>query len=739
MNSLRTVYAQFIKSLCTVYAHVAQAHILTAHVAHAGRWGASCGALTLRGGKNMQRRGAAGLLLLGLLLGTCLAGSRAQWVCMGGHLPGGGRDRGVRGSPNKTPLTSPDALFYLHHLRSCAMCPVGAVATGGISTTGGGGGVDFSSFCVGLSHLVCLLCCRVWELPGIGLLLLASSSIFNTSSSHFPVALLVLVFWVTNVHFPRTRCRLLSGVLTWLLLRGWPSYMGKLLYLFWVLHNPLFPQPEAMQVDSGPPLVRPPLPAGVEEELRAVFGEDMSVDELLRADTGGHHHTCPVVGCCRHAGGNRPGWGTFGSLRAHVDQHLSGELPGRPTESWFQVNRLGCCNVCGLTISTRVQGQTHPRCHSQRDHVLQPPPPHQVSSGDLPDLSAVFCTPIRTKEHLPKSLLPMVKAEYGKLVAAVLQTSRPDAWDPPNGTDTAAHKAAREAWVHFFMFPKCVLRQFGRGQRPQQAYHFTKSLLVRWRLGERAGLWSEACQASTPKPRGARAHPSPDTIRAHKVLEAERLAGLGRPSQAIHRLQSPGLAHDTPQVKQKLLAKFPPVPPHTPAADTLHMPPPPIIPIPLVAKAIRSFSTGTGPGPDGLRADLLKALMGNDEDDGILPLYRDLVQLLVDGLAPAHLRPWLGGGQLIGIGKVDPQGNPIPLDQDARPIVMGATWRKVAFKCTLALDKQSIRDRLLPTQLAVGVSCGAEVMVHAARHWIHQNRQRNNYVLLQKRHQECFQ
>ena len=95
-----------------------------------------------------------------------------------------------------------------------------------------GGGVDFSSLCVGLSHLVCLLCCRVWELPGIGLLLLASSSIFNTSSSHFPVALLVLVFWVTNVHFPRTRCRLLSGVLTWLLLRGWPSYMGKLLYLF---------------------------------------------------------------------------------------------------------------------------------------------------------------------------------------------------------------------------------------------------------------------------------------------------------------------------------------------------------------------------------------------------------------------------------------------------------------------------------------------------------------------------
>ena len=66
------------------------------------------------------------------------------------------------------------------------------------------------------------------------------------------------------------------------------------------------------------------------------------------------------------------------------------------------------------------------------------------------------------------------------------------------------------------------------------------------------------------------------------------------------------------------------------------------------------------------------------------------------------------------------------------------TWRKVAFKCTLAIDKQTIRDRLLPTQLAVGVSCGAEVMVHAARHWIHQNRQRDNCVLLQKDIRNAF-
>ena len=124
--------------------------------------------------------------------------------------------------------------------------------------------------------------------------------------------------------------------------------------------------------------------------------------------------------------------------------------------------------------------------------------------------------------------------------------------------------------------------------------------------------------------------------------------------------------------------------------------------------------------------------MGPDDDDTIIPLYRDFVQLLVDGLAPAYLRPWLAGGQLIGIGKVDAAGMPIPLDQDARPIVMGLTWRKIAFKCTLAMDKARIQERLAPSQLAVGVLCGAEIMVHAARHWIDAHQTDANYVLLQK-------
>ena len=70
-------------------------------------------------------------------------------------------------------------------------------------------------------------------------------------------------------------------------------------------------------------------------------------------------------------------------------------------------------------------------------------------------------------------------------------------------------------------------------------------------------------------------------------------------------------------------------------------------------------------------------------------------------------------GTLVGIGKVDKEGKSVLLTQDARPIVMGYVFRKLLFKCTFRLDTATIRDRQLPQQVAVGVSGGAEAMVHA--------------------------
>ncbi|CAE7428218.1 RvY_04325-1, partial [Symbiodinium natans] len=113
-------------------------------------------------------------------------------------------------------------------------------------------------------------------------------------------------------------------------------------------------------------------------------------------------------------------------------------------------------------------------------------------------------------------------------------------------------------------------------------------------------------------------------------------------------------------------------------------------------QALRSFEHGKGPGPDGLRADFLRLLL---ESPG---------------------------------GKRDGQGQAIPLSQDARPIVMGTTWRKLCFKTTFLLDKVRIQERLAPQQFAVGVRSGAEAMIHATRAWLRLNSHRRDYVLLQR-------
>ena len=51
----------------------------------------------------------------------------------------------------------------------------------------------------------------------------------------------------------------------------------------------------------------------------------------------------------------------------------------------------------------------------------------------------------------------------------------------------------------------------------------------------------------------------------------------------------------------------------------------------------------------------------------------------------------LGLAEAIGVGKTDARAEPIPLNEDARPIVMGLIWRKLVFKCTLTMDRPEVQ------------------------------------------------
>ena len=471
-------------------------------------------------------------------------------------------------------------------------------------------------------------------------------------------------------------------------------------------------------------------------------GEILGSGNGIRSHGGPQKFYCPIQGCARSRG-QGPTWISKDILRAHLDMHLLGEFQGRPSDEILQDMGLRCCRICGKSINQRHISGIHLSCWPKIRDPIRDSFSLLLNETQLPSLSAIFTTPIFTKDQLPSQFWPMGREEYGRLLAAVNCASRPDAWDPllvseegrNIGIDYPNKQRARQTWLEFLIFPKAILRQNKRDQRRGQTLMFAKSLLIRWRLGERRELWDEA-KGRVVASRKDRIGEAQESYREGVHADARRLVSLGRAGRALKRLVSPGLATCTETVKNKLLAKFLGNPRGRSHRSAL--PPTPEIELSILLKALHSFPVGAGPGPDGLRADFLKGLVGHSLESPLLPILQQFLQVLADADVSAALQPWLVGGTLIGIGKIDKEGRSIPLIQDARPIVMGHVFRKFVFKCTFRLDTAIIRDRLLPQQVAVGVSGGAEAMVYTTRDWISRNRGDPAVGLLQKDIKNAF-
>jgi len=218
--------------------------------------------------------------------------------------------------------------------------------------------------------------------------------------------------------------------------------------------------------------------------------------------------------------------------------------------------------------------------------------------------------------------MPLARSLCKVLVATVIPFYVPHAWDhmlvDQGGKglpDSDEMMRARQAWIELSMFAKAVLRKHKRGQRAQQSFRFTQALLMRWKEGERETLWAEL-----PSPPSGKSKVN-NSVEA-KQQSCMRLSALGRRSQAVQRLISPGLAEDTPAVRDKLLSKFPAFD-HSQGPARLHPRPPTQIDVQTTDGCIKSFPNGNGPGPTGLRADFLKQCISSDEDDGCSALFAE--------------------------------------------------------------------------------------------------------------------
>ena len=127
-----------------------------------------------------------------------------------------------------------------------------------------------------------------------------------------------------------------------------------------------------------------------------------------------------------------------------------------------------------------------------------------------------------------------------------------------------------------------------------------------------------------------------------------------------------------------------------------------------VSKALQSFSAGSGAGPDGMRPQHLKDLVGIRGETGakFLTALCKTVNRIVNSDVPKEAAAVLFGANLTPLRKKD---------GGIRPIASGSVFRRLAGKIVSRRIQAQLGEVLRPVQLGYGTKGGCEIAVHATR------------------------
>uniref|UniRef100_A0A1X7SS29 Reverse transcriptase domain-containing protein n=1 Tax=Amphimedon queenslandica TaxID=400682 RepID=A0A1X7SS29_AMPQE len=333
-----------------------------------------------------------------------------------------------------------------------------------------------------------------------------------------------------------------------------------------------------------------------------------------------------------------------------------------------------------------------------------------------------------------------------------------------------------EVWTKLFMLPKCILflPPFRQRRTEKDLVDIVNERLLDWRSGDYLSLWAQVSSrasaassstSSTPS-NVRRARRATESGLYQKAIQALSSRGLVTPSQesrdalllkhpqcpppslpnpshlSVHSSSSP-LSSPRPSVPPPP-SSSPPCPPPPSSPSSLSTPPSPSLPpcpsvppsssspcpfpssssppslsspppsLPLflpasVLSSIKSFPTDTAPGPSGLRASHLKEAVccpSPSRAQATLLQLSHLINFLSSGACPPPIVPYLCGATLLASPKKS---------GGLRPIAIGEVIRRLVSKCLASFIMPQVRQSLPPHQLGVGVSNGAESLVHSLK------------------------
>ena len=215
------------------------------------------------------------------------------------------------------------------------------------------------------------------------------------------------------------------------------------------------------------------------------------------------------------------------------------------------------CLHCGRLVSLRCNGGIHRTCLAA--HITRPSQlgAHEAQDinhqEELPSFDSICAADIETRDTIGAGLFEKASKEFLKCVDAVLQHSRPDAWDHV-GTDRDSihHRRARTAWTELWMFPKTCMAVLPGGKvKEKRNINVLANRLDRWSAGERAALWQETVARQPRRSRQSREESEEKALERRQDV-ALSLARRGLPGQAVKRLHGPGVARDTREVAEAM-------------------------------------------------------------------------------------------------------------------------------------------------------------------------------------------
>ena len=233
-----------------------------------------------------------------------------------------------------------------------------------------------------------------------------------------------------------------------------------------------------------------------------------------------------------------------------------------------------------------------------------------------------------------------------------------------------------------------------------------KTRIRRWRGGDFLRLWAEveSSRAQLLSHHG-RKKVSPESLKEGNAGRARQAIEDGQYKKAIQVLTSNGLAPASAEAHVEMLAKYPQAP-----CALIPVDPTPT-PIQVGAEedvcALKSFPSGSAPGPSSFRANHFKEAAfcpSPDRANTALLGILKVINLLCAGRAPSVVVSHLCGASLLACRKKD---------GGLRPIAVGKVLGRLISKCiSRAVQSESFRV-LTPLQVRVRVQAGCESIVHA--------------------------